>query len=585
MELKRIVRSCVLSILIVLMFTITVLGDTTGVLTYGRIAVNMPEITVEIKGSGYDSADVSAILGSETLSVVSVKQYNKAEDTTCAYILIDLSTSMRRSFDLVKTNIIKYVNGMGAKDKLVAITFGENDVVTILDGDETKQEIIDTINGLKCNENGTMFYEALNRAYQLSNASISEFTREYVLVFSDGIDVQRGNTTYDEITGYYKTHILPLYAACSANTSQDASNRFGELARSSGGSFKIIESEADFDTLLNEVNNVTLIKLLAASNVADGQERQLSVKIGELQVEQNVPIIRSIADTTAPTVDEISFDEDSKSIQVAFSEAVKRSSDATSYIVTDEEGNVVEIASVTNIASQNAVSIKLKDVHNGDYTITFNNITDNSKESNPLNETQTIIIENVVEEVVASEEPDKEEGIPAWAIILIVMVVLVIVIVIVILIVLTIKRKNEQAREEMAITSAPEQKVQPVVQEVDVVDHMANVQKQVKHHIKNNDFKHIRLIIKTGKNSEQRVEMDITSSVIVGRSEICDICIDDTKLSRQHFVIEYEAGFVYVMDLQSRNGTMLNGIRVGSRQMLQNGDKIAAGLSDIIIQF
>ena len=75
----------------------------------------------------------------------------------------------------------------------------------------------------------------------------------------------------------------------------------------------------------------------------------------------------------------------------------------------------------------------------------------------------------------------------------------------------------------------------------------------------------------------------VLALLIVGRSDTCDIYIDDTKLSRQHFVIENDNGTFYVMDLQSRNGTMLNGIRINSRQRLSSGDKIMAGLSDIII--
>ena len=105
----------------------------------------------------------------------------------------------------------------------------------------------------------------------------------------------------------------------------------------------------------------------------------------------------------------------------------------------------------------------------------------------------------------------------------------------------------------------------------------------VKHHIKADNFIRIRLQVITGKTSEQNVEMNLVSSLIIGRSEACDIYIDDAKMSRQHFVLENDGGELYVMDLQSRNGTMLNGIRINSRHMLHSGDRILAGLSEIII--
>lgn len=119
--------------------------------------------------------------------------------------------------------------------------------------------------------------------------------------------------------------------------------------------------------------------------------------------------------------------------------------------------------------------------------------------------------------------------------------------------------------------------------QVESLDYTEPMQDVVKHHIKTNDAIRIRLKIQTGKTSEQNIETNIVSSLIVGRSDTCDIYIDDTKLSRQHFVIENDNGTFYVMDLQSRNGTMLNGIRINSRQRLSSGDKIMAGLSDIII--
>lgn len=173
--------------------------EAAGTLSYERISVNMPQISAEVKGSGYDASNTSSLLGSESLKVEDVHAYDKSKDSVCTYILVDLSGSMRKSFELVKSNIVKYVNNMGDNDQIVLITFGETQVNTVLNGGESKEDIINTVNALSCNENGTMFYEALSKAYQLSNSSVKAFDREYVLVFSDGIDEQKGNSTYDEI--------------------------------------------------------------------------------------------------------------------------------------------------------------------------------------------------------------------------------------------------------------------------------------------------------------------------------------------------------------------------------------------------
>src|SRR5262249_43937344 len=76
--------------------------------------------------------------------------------------------------------------------------------------------------------------------------------------------------------------------------------------------------------------------------------------------------------------------------------------------------------------------------------------------------------------------------------------------------------------------------------------------------------------------------------VILGRALEADVRVNDTQVSRQHARItaSHERGrrrTEYVLhDLDSRNGTFLNGRRV-RRETLENGDKIRVG--DTILRF
>ena len=74
--------------------------------------------------------------------------------------------------------------------------------------------------------------------------------------------------------------------------------------------------------------------------------------------------------------------------------------------------------------------------------------------------------------------------------------------------------------------------------------------------------------------------------VILGRSLGADVRVNDSKASRRHARIEVRetpSGNEYILtDLNSRNGTMLNGRRISSEN-LRNGDKIAIG--DHILKF
>jgi hypothetical protein len=64
--------------------------------------------------------------------------------------------------------------------------------------------------------------------------------------------------------------------------------------------------------------------------------------------------------------------------------------------------------------------------------------------------------------------------------------------------------------------------------------------------------------------------------VVIGRLADCSIPINDPSASRRHAQISVENGVVFVDDLDSTNGTKVNGRRV-QRQRLANGDLITIG--------
>jgi pSer/pThr/pTyr-binding forkhead associated (FHA) protein len=64
--------------------------------------------------------------------------------------------------------------------------------------------------------------------------------------------------------------------------------------------------------------------------------------------------------------------------------------------------------------------------------------------------------------------------------------------------------------------------------------------------------------------------------VVFGRHRSCDCILADSTVSRQHFAIERVARKHLIVDLQSGNGTIVNGVRI-SWVELKNGDKIDAG--------
>ncbi|MCC6521802.1 MAG: diguanylate cyclase [Polyangiaceae bacterium] len=67
----------------------------------------------------------------------------------------------------------------------------------------------------------------------------------------------------------------------------------------------------------------------------------------------------------------------------------------------------------------------------------------------------------------------------------------------------------------------------------------------------------------------------------IGRSQKADIRLDDDSISRLHVKVTLAGTFVEVEDLQSSNGTMVNGERI-AKHALKDGDKIRVGETTIL---
>ena len=66
--------------------------------------------------------------------------------------------------------------------------------------------------------------------------------------------------------------------------------------------------------------------------------------------------------------------------------------------------------------------------------------------------------------------------------------------------------------------------------------------------------------------------------ISLGRSSITEVCYpDDSGLSRQHLAFERQGDEWLIRDLGSKNGTLLNGVRISAPQVLKPGDRVTAG--------
>jgi len=74
-----------------------------------------------------------------------------------------------------------------------------------------------------------------------------------------------------------------------------------------------------------------------------------------------------------------------------------------------------------------------------------------------------------------------------------------------------------------------------------------------------------------------RIEKDI---IFIGRSSSSDIVVNDKKVSRSHARITYSNGTYIIEDLNSKNGTYVNGSRIRGARQLNPGDIVKIGNSE-----
>jgi hypothetical protein len=80
--------------------------------------------------------------------------------------------------------------------------------------------------------------------------------------------------------------------------------------------------------------------------------------------------------------------------------------------------------------------------------------------------------------------------------------------------------------------------------------------------------------------SGQRISLN-QGTVSVGRLPECTISVNDSNISRQHAEMRQAAGGYVVADLNSTNGTLVNGIRISGEQRLNDGDIISFGSTHV----
>lgn len=96
-----------------------------------------------------------------------------------------------------------------------------------------------------------------------------------------------------------------------------------------------------------------------------------------------------------------------------------------------------------------------------------------------------------------------------------------------------------------------------------------------------------RFVIKVtnGPNAGAEFSMQKGSSYVLGKDpNLCDIAFQDLSVSRQHARISIDdADLVFIEDLNSRNGVLVNGVAITAKHILSSEDVISLGTTSFLL--
>jgi pSer/pThr/pTyr-binding forkhead associated (FHA) protein len=92
-------------------------------------------------------------------------------------------------------------------------------------------------------------------------------------------------------------------------------------------------------------------------------------------------------------------------------------------------------------------------------------------------------------------------------------------------------------------------------------------------------------MLRTNEDAQQPFLFRITPGNIktIGRAPRADFIVDAALVSRLHCRLAAGAAEIEAVDLQSTNGTYVNGERV-ERGTLKNGDKLRVGAVELVVE-
>lgn len=517
-----------------------------------------------------DAKAIQAVFAGKDMEVTSVEPYDKKSGMDF-YILLDVSASISKAdFQSIKAAIIKFQSKMKKNDRLTLITFGDD--VKIIFGDKSVADSCEEqINALENKDMSTALFEAINQTAALIDTDEKAMKRSVAVVISDGEDFTTNKTTANEALKTLENVSLPIYSMVVEKTNRGEKNKyindFGEFTRSSGGQLVTFNAKTAWDgmkQIKSILSKARVAKLMASSNQVYQSPEPLTLTVADEGSDTiNFWAKRSSKDETSPvaTAEKISASE----IRITFSEKVINAEVAGNYKIerNDEEALVgYNVIYLENDGYAATLTFE-NELYNGEYKITYQNICDDSKEHNLVADINTLTVDDGKKEDTGLVKFLKQHGIMLG--------ILIAVLVVILIVVLVTYRKIKKNKSVVVVDG-----------KMTLGD---NVQVKQKVEVEKKSGHEIIFEMNDRKQGRKEIPILVDESIFVGRSNICELYFNDDTMSKQHFAIEEGPDGFYIQDLNTANGTMINGVKINQKRKLNQGDVINAGIIELKVKW
>ena len=552
-----------------------------------KVYMTGKEMTPEVSVSG-NVVDISLSQDGD------IKTFDETGEGLRYIILLDNSGSMNRvQFDESLKQIKKLRDGLKNNDEMQLYTVGTTDInsdktdvfartvmATETDSIQADKDMIDNIPYITGKESKTILYRSINQVIEEQSSQTSmDSLRTVILLVSDGEDdsddVNGTDNDRDATLENVRNSSIPLYGILINNTSRNPNEDKIKFTKNkilnsdnSNGYYYNCSTKSDSNVVkkaFKKINKILreetyVVNLTTDSNKAVVGKNDLNLTVNNQAIDAvHIDYSDYEKDNDAPVIvgsvkkdgkNTITFVvEDSNGVNAT------DASDISHYSIQMDDGKedsrVWTIEQVNAAENGNNVTITLvlneEEFYNGDYTLTIDGIRDKSQDQNAMVKAKASF---TVEDGLDGKSEARKAFIQKyWWIALIILIAVIGAVVIII---------------------AKKKSVKIVEKEINPED------------FNQADSKLIRLTITDRSGAIKDVEWNIEGSLFVGRSEICNIFFDDDRLSKQHFVIEVNKMGCYIEDLESTNGTFVNGVKMTNRRLLLDGDVITAGREKFI---